>query len=156
MHHFVLEVIVPVISTMGSVVQLASAKRCSDHLTCRLCRYCRHWGPILFFARLKNAGIDLHLPEGAEPGLPMILGGVSLRLTDLVSAFTALGNDGRTMRLRFRSNDAVSDRYLLSSESAYIIRRILSDAPRPSDFCAASSAFCRGQRANDRISKTGN
>lgn len=91
-------------------------------------------GPNTFFARLKNAGIDLHLPEGAEPGLPMILGGVSLRLTDLVSAFTALGNDGRTMRLRFRSNDAVSDRYLLSSESAYIIRRILSDAPRPSDF----------------------
>jgi penicillin-binding protein 1C len=64
----------------------------------------------------------------------MILGGVSLTLSDLVSAFTALANDGRSQRLRLRDDDAISERYLLSPASAFIVRRILQDAPRPTEF----------------------
>jgi penicillin-binding protein 1C len=51
-------------------------------------------GPAQFAARLKLAGVALHLPAGAEPSLPLALGGAGITLRDLAGLYAALATDG--------------------------------------------------------------
>jgi penicillin-binding protein 1C len=51
-------------------------------------------GPTQFAARLKLAGVALHLPPGAEPSLPLALGGAGITLRDLTGLYAALATDG--------------------------------------------------------------
>ncbi len=51
-------------------------------------------GPMKFAARLKLAGAALHLPPGAEPSLPLALGGAGITLRDLAGLYAALATDG--------------------------------------------------------------
>jgi len=53
------------------------------------------YGPDKFKGKLASAGIALHNGKG----LPIALGGAGTSLTDLVSLYTALGNDGNIMPL---------------------------------------------------------
>lgn len=88
-------------------------------------------GPARFAARLAHAGIDLRWPRGSRPNLSMILGGTGARLEDLVGAYAALNREGRAGRVRYRPDDTLDDRRLLSPEAAWIVRRMLEDHPRP-------------------------
>jgi penicillin-binding protein 1C len=51
-------------------------------------------GPAQFAARLKLAGVALRLPPGAEPSLPLALGGAGITLRDLTGLYAALATDG--------------------------------------------------------------
>jgi penicillin-binding protein 1C len=51
-------------------------------------------GPTQFAARLKLAGVSLHLPAGTTPSLPLALGGAGITLRDLTGLYTALAKDG--------------------------------------------------------------
>jgi len=51
-------------------------------------------GPAQFAARLKLAGVTLHLPPGAGPSLPLALGGAGITLRDLTGLYAALATDG--------------------------------------------------------------
>ncbi|WP_243662562.1 penicillin-binding protein 1C [Plasticicumulans lactativorans] len=109
-------------------------------------------GPARTAARLRAAGIELRLPAGAEPGLPLVLGGVGTRLWDLVTLYAALAEDGEARPLRLLADApegaAVS---LLSARAAGQVARILEDAPPPPEAVAAEA-----QREPRRIAyKTG-
>jgi penicillin-binding protein 1C len=88
-------------------------------------------GPTRFAARLANAGLELRLPRGVEPNLSVILGGVGVRMEDLVGAYTALNRGGVAGRVRYASDDAIVDRRILSDGAAWIVRNILEANPRP-------------------------
>jgi len=90
-------------------------------------------GPARFAARLDNAGIRLRFPRGATPNLSMILGGTGARLEDLVGAHAALHRGGIAGRVRYRADDALVERRLLSPGAAWIVREILQSNPRPGE-----------------------
>ena len=56
-------------------------------------------GPARLVARLKRAGARPELPDLSPPGLAIGLGGVGLRLTDLVAVYGAIARGGRSLRL---------------------------------------------------------
>ena len=88
-------------------------------------------GPARFAARLEHAGLPLRFPRGARPGLPLILGGTSARLEDLVGAFAALQRDGIAGQVRYLEGQPLVQRRLLSPGAAWIVREVLQAAPRP-------------------------
>ncbi|WP_158291893.1 transglycosylase domain-containing protein [Paracraurococcus ruber] len=57
-------------------------------------------GPIRFAAALKAAGAPPRLPPGADPSLPLALGGFGTTLRDMVALYAALGDAGQAMPLR--------------------------------------------------------
>ena len=93
-------------------------------------------------ARMRRAGVQVALPENAEPSLAIGLGGVGLRLIDLATLYTSLANGGRYTKLSYRigetqqrilSGDIDNDdrKRLLSPVAAWYITDILKDAPAP-------------------------
>jgi penicillin-binding protein 1C len=88
-----------------------------------------HVGPNRFVARLANGGIDLGLPQGAQPNLSIILGGASTRLENLVGGYTAFANGGVAGAPRYLPEQPKQQRRLLSPGAAWIIRDILSTNP---------------------------
>jgi len=52
-------------------------------------------GPIRFASLLKAAGVPPRLPPGAEPSLPLALGGAGMTLRGMVALYAALGDGGR-------------------------------------------------------------
>jgi len=89
------------------------------------------YGPKQFAARLRNAGLPLILPAGAEPNLSLILGGSGARLADITAAYSALARHGKVGKLRMLASDPLVERPLLSPGSAWIIRRILAGEAQP-------------------------
>lgn len=89
------------------------------------------YGPKQFAARLRNAGLPLILPNGAEPNLSLILGGAGARLADITAAYSAFARHGQAGRLRMLEGDPLIERPLLSPGSAWIIRRILAGEDQP-------------------------
>ncbi|MCZ7834744.1 peptidoglycan glycosyltransferase PbpC [Atlantibacter hermannii] len=89
------------------------------------------YGPKRFAAKLRNVGLTLTLPGGAEPNLSIILGGAGARLYDIVAAYSAFMRQGRAAQLRLTPNDALEDRPLMSPGAAWIIRRILAGEAQP-------------------------
>ena len=89
------------------------------------------YGPKQFAARLRNAGLPLILPAGAEPNLSLSLGGAGARLADLVAAYSALARGGQAGRLRLRPGEPLVQRPLLSPGAAWIVRRILAGEAQP-------------------------
>jgi len=51
-------------------------------------------GPAQFAARVRMAGVTLHLPRGAAASLPLALGGEGITLRDLTGLYAALATDG--------------------------------------------------------------
>ncbi|MBX3689357.1 penicillin-binding protein 1C [Dokdonella sp.] len=88
-------------------------------------------GPGRFVARLANAGLDLKLPRGVMPSLPIILGGVGVRMEDLVGAYSAFNRGGIAARVRYDRDEPLVERRLMSAGAAWIVRDILEAHPRP-------------------------
>jgi penicillin-binding protein 1C len=57
-------------------------------------------GPLRFAALLKAAGAPPRLPAGAEPSLPLALGGAGMTLRGMVGLYAMLGDGGRAEPLR--------------------------------------------------------
>ncbi len=87
-------------------------------------------GPESFATRLAHAGLPLRLPRGARPHLAMALGASEARLDDLVGAYAALHRDGVAARPRLHPDAPLRERRLLSPGAAWIVARMLEDAPQ--------------------------
>ena len=82
-------------------------------------------GPANFAARLRLAGVILHLPPGAAPSLPLALGGAGITLRDLTSLYAALATDGTACRPRLLPEPAASTPFL-QTRAAEAIASVLT------------------------------
>jgi penicillin-binding protein 1C len=89
--------------------------------------------PQRFTARLRHAGVELQLPQGAKPNLSIILGGTGTRLSELVGAYAALGNDGVGGPVRWLTDTPREDRQVLSVGANWVVRAMLEAHVRPGD-----------------------
>ncbi|KES16608.1 Membrane carboxypeptidase/penicillin-binding protein PbpC [Gilliamella apis SCGC AB-598-P17] len=82
------------------------------------------YGPKRFTAKL--AGIGLPLSSIAnEPNISYILGGASLKMDNLVSAYSAFARHGEVSPLRFTQKEPLINKPLISDGSAWITRQML-------------------------------
>jgi penicillin-binding protein 1C len=99
-------------------------------------------------ARLAQVGATLVLPKGEAPGLAMGLGGVGIRLSDLVMLYTGLARLGAAVPLieRQREQDMPlsSPRRLLDPVAAWYVGNILIGAPPPDNAPHGRIAFKTG------------
>lgn len=107
-----------------------------------------------FHAALARAGAEVRLPRQAisEPGLALALGGVGMRLEDLVQLYAALGDGGRARPL---ATDDVGQfaftRRFVRRETAERVLEILATSPHPAGRIPAQVA----QGAPEVAFKTG-
>jgi penicillin-binding protein 1C len=104
-------------------------------------------GASRFTARLAQAGGDLVLPKGEAPGLAMGLGGVGVRLTDLVALYAGLARLGNTVPLveRLDGRDTTEQpRRLMEPGAAWHIGNILLGTPPPDNAAGGRIAFKTG------------
>lgn len=89
-------------------------------------------GPKSVTARLRNVGLNLRFPPGAEPNLSLALGGTGTRLDELVAAYSAFARQGNAAQLRWLADQPLRQRRLLSPGAAWIVRRMLAGEAQPS------------------------
>ena len=99
-------------------------------------------------ARLSQAGAALVLPKGDAPGLAMGLGGVGVRLADLVMLYASLARQGEALPLTERRGDPADNRQtprrLLGPDAAWYVGNILLGAPPPDNAPHGRIAFKTG------------
>jgi penicillin-binding protein 1C len=96
-------------------------------------------------ARLAQAGAALVLPTGEAPGLAMGLGGVGIKLNDLVMLYTGLARLGTVVPLTERIGEAPpASRRLLDPAAAWYVGNILLGAPPPENAAPGHIAFKTG------------
>jgi penicillin-binding protein 1C len=96
-------------------------------------------------ARLSQAGAALVLPKGEAPGLAMGLGGVGIKLSDLVMLYTGLARQGLATPLIERDGaEPGSARKLLEPVAAWYVGNILIGAPPPDNAPHGRIAFKTG------------
>src|SRR5450759_4563738 len=96
-------------------------------------------------ARLTQTGAALVLPKGEAPGLAMGLGGVGIKLSDLVMLYTGLARLGAAVPLIEREGAAASSsRRLLDPVAAWYVGNILIGAPPPDNAPHGRMAFKTG------------
>ena len=83
-------------------------------------------GAVRFAARLRAAGIGLRLPPGADPSLPLALGGAGITLRDLAALYAGLASDGQVARLRLLADDRPPSRPLLTPRAAAQVAAVLT------------------------------
>jgi penicillin-binding protein 1C len=104
-------------------------------------------GASRFTARLVQSGAALVLPKGEVPGLAMGLGGVGVKLTDLVMLYTALARQGTTVPLFERvatDNEPATPRRLMDAVAAWYVGNILLGTPPPENAAAGRIAYKTG------------
>lgn len=89
------------------------------------------YGPKRFAARLRNAGLPLMLPAGAEPNLSLILGGGGARLADIVAAYSAFAAMVRRDNCASRRTHRWLRGRCCRPGAAWIVRRILAGEAQP-------------------------
>ena len=82
---------------------------------------------------LKQGGITTLDQSASYYGLPLVLGGVEVRLIDLVNLYASLANGGLHNPYRLLSDDrsTVPETRLLSKEASWLVTQILTDVERP-------------------------
>jgi penicillin-binding protein 1C len=88
-------------------------------------------GPLRLMARFRRAGVKPVLPRGEAPGLAIGLGGVGMKLSDLVQLYTAFPNGGRVAMLHDRPVDQPVSAALMESRAAWQVADILSGVRPP-------------------------
>jgi penicillin-binding protein 1C len=104
-------------------------------------------GASRFTARLEQAGGALVLPKGEVPGLAMGLGGVGVRLIDLVALYGGIARLGTTITLseHFASELPVEPpRRLLDPAAAWQVANVLIGTPPPENAAGGRIAFKTG------------
>ncbi len=96
-------------------------------------------------ARLTQTGAGLVLPKGEAPGLAMGLGGVGIKLNDLVMLYTGLARGGLAVPLVERAGVAEANpRRLLDPVAAWYVGNVLIGAPPPDNAPHGRIAFKTG------------
>lgn len=105
-------------------------------------------GPQRLASRLKEAGARLELPPGAAPALPMGLGGVGIRLTDLAMLYAALARGGEAHPLVHRRDGgglaAPRRGHLFGEVAAWYVGQCLLGTPAPENALGGRIAFKTG------------
>jgi len=96
-------------------------------------------------ARITQAGAPLVLPKGEAPGLAMGLGGVGVKLADLVKLYAGIARLGTTMPLRERMGEAAgNERRLMDPVAAWYVANTLLGTPPPENAAGGRIAFKTG------------
>jgi len=95
-------------------------------------------------ARLTQTGAALVLPKGEAPGLAMGLGGVGVRLADLVMLYGGLARLGVALPVVEREGASATPRRLLDPVAAWYVSNILIGAPPPDNAPPGRIAFKTG------------
>jgi penicillin-binding protein 1C len=96
-------------------------------------------------ARLTQAGGALVLPKDEAPGLAMGLGGVGIRLADLVMLYSGLARLGTAVPLTERAGEPEQGaRRLLDPVAAWYVGNVLIGAPPPENAPPGRIAFKTG------------
>lgn len=115
-------------------------------------------GPVKFVETLKAFDVMTKLPDGAKPSLAVALGGVGMRMIDLVTVYSALARGGKPADVTWRTADAESRKALkrtgksgqskkkdlLSPVASWYVTDILRDAPVPQNVKAGQIAYKTG------------
>jgi penicillin-binding protein 1C len=96
-------------------------------------------------ARLAQAGTTLVLPQGQTPGLAIGLGGVGVRLSDLVALYSGIARLGTVAPLRERLDAPTpKTRWLMSAVAAWYVSDVLRGSPPPENGVPGRIAFKTG------------
>ncbi|MFZ5710245.1 MAG: penicillin-binding protein 1C [Pseudomonadota bacterium] len=102
-------------------------------------------GPARLLAAIRRTGAEPQLPDMAEPGLAVALGGVGLSLTDLVQGYAALARLGEPIRLSERPGRAAPlPGRLFGAVAAWQVGDILSGLAPPPGAPASRLAYKTG------------
>jgi penicillin-binding protein 1C len=102
-------------------------------------------GPSRLAARLTQAGAALILPQNAVPGLAIGLGGVGLKLSDLVMLYAGIARQGDALTLDERLGaPAPQARRLMEPVAAWYVSNVLLGSPPPENGVAGRIAFKTG------------
>jgi penicillin-binding protein 1C len=104
-------------------------------------------GSSRFTARLAQAGGALVLPKGEVPGLAMGLGGVGIRLSDLVALYAGLARLGTTLPLVERMDrvaQASEPSRLIDPAAAWYVGNVLLGTPPPDNAAGGRTAYKTG------------
>jgi penicillin-binding protein 1C len=104
-------------------------------------------GSSRFTARLAQAGASLVLPQGEVPGLAMGLGGVGVKLIDLVGLYAGLARLGVAIPLIEEvrpSEEPPTPHRLLDPVAAWYVGNILLGTPPPENAAGGRIAFKTG------------
>ncbi|WP_018443326.1 penicillin-binding protein 1C [Trinickia symbiotica] len=83
------------------------------------------YGPQRFVGKLRQGGLKLRFPRGAEPNLSVILGGADTTLENLVGAYAAFARGGLAGVPRLTSDAPIEEHRMMSAGAAFIVRDIL-------------------------------
>ena len=101
-------------------------------------------GPSRFVAGLRRAGVQAVVP-GGKPGLAVALGGVGLRLQDLVQLYAGLANGGEAVDLTWKSGvEREGGQRIVSRAAAWQVGHILSQLTPPGGKARGRLAFKTG------------
>jgi penicillin-binding protein 1C len=96
-------------------------------------------------ARLTQAGASLALPQGEVPGLAIGLGGVGIKLSDLVMLYSGIARLGTALPLTERFGaPAPEARRLMEPVAAWYVSNVLLGTPPPENGAAGRIAFKTG------------
>ncbi|MGL4324551.1 MAG: penicillin-binding protein 1C [Beijerinckiaceae bacterium] len=103
-------------------------------------------GPQKMVTRLMQAGAQITMPKEGAPGLAIGLGGLGVRLVDLVRLYGGLARGGDTVPLVWRGEDSArpEQRRMMEKLSAWYVTDILRGAPPPDHAPAGRFAFKTG------------
>lgn len=103
-------------------------------------------GPARLMALLRLAGTNLAFPSNGEPGLPLALGGVGIRLTDLAMLYAALSDGGRVLPVSMLAGEPVPmPKRLVGEAAARAVIDVLEGSPAP-DGIATGAGVSRARR----------
>jgi penicillin-binding protein 1C len=85
-----------------------------------------HVGPLRFAATLRAAGAKLSLPRGANPSLPLALGGAGITLRQAAGLYAALATDGKGGPLYLLADQPDSRPEFLSVAAAHSVADVLT------------------------------
>jgi penicillin-binding protein 1C len=83
-------------------------------------------GPLRFAATLQQAGVTPVLPRGANPALPLALGGAGVTLRQATSLYAAIATDGSGGMLRLLPDSDATMPPFLSMEAARATADVLT------------------------------
>jgi len=104
-------------------------------------------GPARLVARMRRAGARPELPDLSPPGLAIGLGGIGVRLTDLVAIYAAIARGGVPVGLTESGDTGGSGfayRRVLDQRAAWYVSSTLADSPPPLHAAPDDIAFKTG------------